>query len=71
MIRDALPDDARGVADIWNHYIRDTLVTFNFAEKSVADVMVPNVGNCTGITRRSITDHDVSVTVPLGVFSVA
>ena len=38
MIRDAAPDDAPAVADIWNHYIRDTLVTFNFAEKSVADV---------------------------------
>ena len=38
MIRDAAPDDARAVANIWNHYIRDTLVTFNFAEKSETDV---------------------------------
>ena len=38
MIRDASPDDARAVSEIWNHYIRHTLVTFNFAEKSVLDV---------------------------------
>ena len=38
MIRDAAPGDAPAVANIWNHYIRDTLVTFNFAEKSETDV---------------------------------
>ena len=26
------------MTEIWNHYIRDTLVTFNFAEKLVVDV---------------------------------
>lgn len=31
--------DAQGIAYIWNHYIRDTMVTFNFAEKSVTDVV--------------------------------
>ena len=31
VIRDAAPDDARAVADIWNYYICYTL-TFNFAE---------------------------------------
>jgi hypothetical protein len=39
--------------------------------QGVADVMVPNVGNRTRIIRCGITDHDVSVTVPLGVLSVA
>jgi len=38
VIRDAIQSDAGAVADIWNHYIRNTLVTFNFAEKSVSDV---------------------------------
>ena len=28
VIRDAAPSDARAVANIWNHYIRD-MVTFN------------------------------------------
>lgn len=38
MIRDATPADAKAIAIIWNHYIRDTAVTFNAAEKSVAEV---------------------------------
>jgi phosphinothricin acetyltransferase len=50
VIRNAAPDDARAVADIWNHYIRDTLVTFNFAEKSLADV-------ATDITARQAQGH--------------
>ena len=50
MIRDASPDDALEVADIWNHYIRDTLVTFNFAEKLIAEVT-------TCITARQVQGH--------------
>jgi L-amino acid N-acyltransferase len=38
MIRDATPEDAPAIAAIWNPYIRDTAVTFNFAEKSLEDV---------------------------------
>lgn len=38
MIRDATPDDAKAVAAIWNHYIRDSVITFNAAEKTVDDV---------------------------------
>ena len=38
MIRDAVPADAPAVAALWNHFIRDTLVTFNFAEKTDAEV---------------------------------
>jgi L-amino acid N-acyltransferase len=38
MIRDARPEDAPAVAALWNHFIRDTLVTFNWAEKSPAEV---------------------------------
>ena len=38
MIRDATGEDAEAVAALWNHFIRDTLVTFNFAEKSVEEV---------------------------------
>jgi phosphinothricin acetyltransferase len=38
VIRDAAAADAGAVAALWNHWIRDTLVTFNFAEKSEAEV---------------------------------
>lgn len=38
MIRDAVPGDAEAVAAIWNHYIRDTVATFNSAEKSLDEV---------------------------------
>lgn len=31
--------DAEAVAAIWNHYIRDTAVTFNAQEKTVQDVV--------------------------------
>ena len=38
MIRPAHAQDADGVAAIWNHYIRDTTVTFNPVEKTEAEV---------------------------------
>jgi phosphinothricin acetyltransferase len=38
MIRRATLADAPAIAALWNPYIRDTAVTFNAAEKSVADV---------------------------------
>ena len=38
MIRRATPADAPAIAALWNPYIRDTAVTFNAAEKSVAEV---------------------------------
>lgn len=38
MIRPARADDAGAVAALWNHFIRETLVTFNAAEKPEADV---------------------------------
>lgn len=38
MIRRATPDDAEAIAALWNPYIRDTVVTFNALEKSVAEV---------------------------------
>lgn len=38
MIRRAVAGDAAAIAALWNPYIRDTVVTFNAAEKSVADV---------------------------------
>ena len=38
MIRDATPADAAAIAAIWNPAIRDTAVTFNSAEKSLADI---------------------------------
>lgn len=39
MIRDATERDADAVARLWNSYIRDTLVTFNAAEKTRSDVV--------------------------------
>lgn len=38
MIRRATPADAAAIAAIWNPYIRDTLVTFNAAEKPPDEV---------------------------------
>ena len=38
MIRPASPADAAGIAEIWNPIIRDTLVTFNAAEKSLPEI---------------------------------
>lgn len=38
MIRPATPQDAPAIAAIWNPIIRDSLVTFNAAEKSDAEV---------------------------------
>lgn len=38
MIRPAIAADARQVADIWNHAIRETTITFNPVEKSTAEV---------------------------------
>jgi len=38
MIRPALATDAAAIADFWNPFIRDTVVTFNPVEKSSAEV---------------------------------
>ena len=38
MIRRATPADAWAIAALWNPYIRESLVTFNAAEKSEAEV---------------------------------
>jgi phosphinothricin acetyltransferase len=38
VIRNAGAADAGAVAVLWNHYIRDTLVTFNVTEKPEAEV---------------------------------
>jgi phosphinothricin acetyltransferase len=38
VIRAATAGDAARVAALWNHYIRDTLVTFNRTEKPEAEV---------------------------------
>ena len=38
MIRAAQPKDAKQIADIWNHAIRNTTITFNPVEKSVEEV---------------------------------
>lgn len=38
MIRPADPQDAAGIAGIWNEIIRTTTITFTTAEKSAADI---------------------------------
>ncbi|WP_177174640.1 GNAT family N-acetyltransferase [Loktanella fryxellensis] len=38
MIRQAAPDDAAALADLWNPVIRDTTITFNPVPKSPDDV---------------------------------
>lgn len=37
-VRQAMADDAEAVAAIWNHYIRETAVTFNAQEKSAEEI---------------------------------
>lgn len=46
MIRLACADDAAGVAAIWNAAIRDTTITFNPDEKTVAEVAELIAQNC-------------------------
>ncbi|NJM84694.1 MAG: N-acetyltransferase [Tabrizicola sp.] len=38
MIRPATEADAAGIAALWNHWIRDTAVTFSSTEKTAADI---------------------------------
>jgi len=38
-VRPATPIDAQQIADIWNHYIRDTIATFNPVEKSRGEIV--------------------------------
>ena len=37
-IRPATPDDAPAITGLWNHFIRDTLITFTVEEKTEAGV---------------------------------
>lgn len=37
-IRRATSDDATAIADIWNHYIRTSIATFNSQEKTAAEL---------------------------------
>ncbi len=37
-IRRATPKDAAAIAQIWNHYIRNTVTTFNSQEKTTVDL---------------------------------
>lgn len=39
-VREARSQDAAGIADLWNHFIRETAATFNSEEKSAAEVEV-------------------------------
>ncbi|WP_084039085.1 GNAT family N-acetyltransferase [Demequina sp. NBRC 110053] len=38
MIRDASPDDAAAIAAIYNPYVRDTVITFEYDEVAVEDM---------------------------------
>lgn len=38
MIRDATPDDAAAIAALYNPYVRDTVITFEYDEVSVEDM---------------------------------
>ncbi|MCG3268929.1 GNAT family N-acetyltransferase [Yoonia sp. I 8.24] len=46
MIRLATADDARHIAEIWNFAIRETTITFNPDEKSVAEVASLTANAC-------------------------
>ena len=37
-IREATPTDATQIAEIWSHYIRDTIATFNPVEKTTIEI---------------------------------
>ncbi len=45
-IRPAAPADAPQIADIWNHAIRETVITFNPVEKPVFEVVELVAKNC-------------------------
>lgn len=38
-IRPATPEDAPAITGLWNHFIRDTLITFTVEEKTVAGIV--------------------------------
>ena len=38
IISDATPQDAEGIAEIWNPIIRDTVITFNPSQRSADDI---------------------------------
>ena len=38
MIRDATPDDADAIADIYNHYVKETVITFEEDEVSTSEI---------------------------------
>ena len=50
MIREATAADAESVATLWNHFILETLVTFNSARKTVDEV-------ASTITARRMSGH--------------
>lgn len=64
LIRRATGEDAGKIAEIWNPYIRDTAVTFNPVEKSVADVAAM-------IADRDDLGHATFVAVTAGVIGFA
>ncbi|WP_108815256.1 GNAT family N-acetyltransferase [Loktanella sp. Alg231-35] len=45
-IRPAAPADAPQIADIWNRAIRETVITFNPVEKTVAEVIDLTAKDC-------------------------
>ena len=45
-IRQATPDDAPRIADIWNHAIRETTITFNPVEKTTDEVVALTAQDC-------------------------
>jgi L-amino acid N-acyltransferase YncA len=42
VIRPAVPEDAPGIAEIWNRIIRETIITFTTAEKD-ADTLAASI----------------------------
>jgi phosphinothricin acetyltransferase len=46
VIRPAVPEDARQIAAIWNHAIRETTNTFNPVERTEAEVVELTAKNC-------------------------
>ena len=45
-IRQATPDDEPRIADIWNHAIRETTITFNPVEKTTDEVIALTAQDC-------------------------
>ena len=61
MIRSATPDDAKAICAIYNHYVKDTIITFEEKSVSIED-MRKRIGDVTGSFPWLISEQQGKVT---------